>query len=1196
MFHATIRAYTEIGMAMSARVWRAGIVVLVLWLCAVPAASWATGTSAETPRMRRFGAAEGMPSRMVLALAQDRQGYVWAATDDGLARLDGVGLRVWRHDPADPDSIPGNEVETLLVDPLDRVWVGTNGVGLSMLGPERRRFERFADVNARCEGQFWSLAYAARSLWIGTNQHGICRRGEDGRLIRYQADPGDPRTLPDNTIYTLLTDPQGRVWVGTGSGVARWERDHFTRIAPALLGGKSVFRLTREPDGTIWAGTEGGLFRIGADDVVTPAPWTLSADVRAASVIHDRNGGYWLGTADGLYRGNDRALRLLAGDAGSGFLTARSGVLDLLQDHEGGLWVAMLTQGLAYLPPDWKRFSSWYQLDGKPLDSAYLLGVAAAGEAFYIAGAHGLYRLDEVGRLSQIADDARIGVGAAWSVLPRADGALWIGRAGRLSLYQPRTGALREWKIGGGSDVRQRIDLIRQTPDGELWLSIMNYGIQRRAADGRVLDTIRIDQGRGLTENPVEQMVFDPRGQLWVVGDMGLLRWRNDRFEQVPGISRGSIYDIAWDGPDHLWLARKGALERYAWDGLSMTLRERVGAAQGLPPVSMGGVVVGRDGQVWATTPRGLVSWHPRLRRARLYGERDGLPDAEFSGRPPVRNSKGQVLAVTATGLVGFDPDAPDIVLPPSQLVIDNVQVRRDDAEGQQTLPINAPITLGPLDRDLIISARLLSFANPQGNRYRYRVAGYDQNWVMQAADGERLLSRLPAGQYAIDVQAATPHGDWTPTRTLTVQVNPPWWRSNWAIVCYVLGTVLSIAAIAHVARVRLRRRQQWQLTLHKQQLAEQASQAKSRFLATLGHEVRTPMTGVLGMSELLLSTPLDEIQRGYAASIQHAGTHLLRLVNDALDLARIEAGRLELDIRPFDLMTLLEQVEALMEPMAHHRGLAFERSFNLPGPVQVSGDEMRIRQILMNLLGNAIKFTEQGHVGLGIELVDDGHGVVFEVSDTGPGISEEQQQRLFHRFEQADGPRTASRYGGSGLGLAICQELAVAMGGRIGIDSRPGQGARFSVHLPLPWTLQRSRHVGDATDDTRAALPPLRILLVEDDATVADVITGLLRTRGHEVVHVLHGLAALSEVASGRFDIGLLDLDLPALDGIAIASQLRAMGYELPLIAVTARSDAYAEQQVLASGFDGFLRKPVTGDMLVEAIAQARMARQPVH
>lgn len=293
---------------------------------------------------------------------------------------------------------------------------------------------------------------------------------------------------------------------------------------------------------------------------------------------------------------------------------------------------------------------------------------AAAGNDYYIAGAHGVYQLDAGGQLRQIATEKQLGVGAVRAVLPRADGALWLGRAGRLGLYQPRSGQLREWKIGSGTDVRQRIELIRQAPDGELWLSITNLGVQRRASDGTLLDEIRVDADRGLVDVPVEQMLFDPRGQLWLMGDlgeMGLLRWQEDRFQRVPGVAPGNIYDMVWISPEEAWLARKGGLERYRWDGLAMTLRERVGAAQGMPPVSIGGLAMGRDGQVWATTPRGLVSWHPRERRLRVYGERDGLPDMEFSGRPPVMGADGRVLAVTATGLVAFDPNAPDLVLPP---------------------------------------------------------------------------------------------------------------------------------------------------------------------------------------------------------------------------------------------------------------------------------------------------------------------------------------------------------------------------------------------------------------------------------------------------------------------------------------------------------------------------------------------------
>jgi CheY-like chemotaxis protein len=207
-----------------------------------------------------------------------------------------------------------------------------------------------------------------------------------------------------------------------------------------------------------------------------------------------------------------------------------------------------------------------------------------------------------------------------------------------------------------------------------------------------------------------------------------------------------------------------------------------------------------------------------------------------------------------------------------------------------------------------------------------------------------------------------------------------------------------------------------------------------------------------------------------------------------------------------------------------------------------------------------------------------------FEINDTGPGINREQQARLFRRFEQAEGNRTAARYGGSGLGLAICQELTAAMDGTIGVDSMPDVGTCFSVSLPLP-TAEVAPPTVAAANATRANRVSLSLLLVEDDATVAEVVIGLLRVDGHRVVHVSNALAALTEVTAAAFDAALLDLDLPGLDGFALARQLRAQGVAMPLIAITARTDAEAQATAVAAGFDHFIRKPVTGSMLAQML-----------
>ncbi|WP_308812608.1 two-component regulator propeller domain-containing protein, partial [Stenotrophomonas sp. HMWF023] len=633
------------------RRWCQGIAGAGLVLLALSAAAATLDMAGETPRLRRFGAAEGLPSRMVVALAEDRQGHVWAATDGGLARYDGGELRVWQHDPAQPNSLPGNEIETLLVDPLDRVWVGINGKGLARLDADRERFKTFDSVTEGCQGQFWTLAYAEDALWVGSSSHGVCRFGEDGSLRHFQHDPAQPGGLPSNTIYSSLVDAQGRLWVGTESGLARWNGHAFDVVAPRELAAVSVLRLSRDADGAIWVGTQNeGLYRIDAQDRVTRPTWADSAGLRSALVLPDSRGGYWAGTSDGLLRGDGQVLRKLEGDRGSGFLTGHSGVLDLLQDHEGGLWVALLTQGLAYLPPDWRRFSTWYQFDGKPLDSQYLLSAASDGRSYYVGSAHGVYQIDAQGTLSLLASERELGGGAVWSVLPRPDGRLWLGRAGRISVYDPATRALRDWRIGGGSDLRQRIDLMRQAPDGTVWVSVMNLGLQQRSAEGRLLRSFDGAMLRGDTDAPVEQIRFDATGRAWVMGETGIMREQGDRFEAVPGVSRGPIYDLVWIDPRQMWIARQGAFERYQWDGLSLRLIQRVDAGAGVPPVSMGGLALAANGQLWATTPRGLLRWDPKQRRLQIFNERDGLLDAEFTGRPPAIDADGRVLAVTQTG------------------------------------------------------------------------------------------------------------------------------------------------------------------------------------------------------------------------------------------------------------------------------------------------------------------------------------------------------------------------------------------------------------------------------------------------------------------------------------------------------------------------------------------------------------------
>ncbi|HEX4854406.1 ATP-binding protein [Arenimonas sp.] len=471
--------------------------------------------------------------------------------------------------------------------------------------------------------------------------------------------------------------------------------------------------------------------------------------------------------------------------------------------------------------------------------------------------------------------------------------------------------------------------------------------------------------------------------------------------------------------------------------------------------------------------------------------------------------------------------------------------------------------------------------------RIRFQLQGHDPGWMEPEPLGERLFRRLDPGSYQLRIAWAGADGGWRELPRVAVWVEPPWWRGQYALALFgLLGLVLA-ALLSRELRARHRRREAWRMTRARQQLAEQHSEAKSRFLATLGHEIRTPMTGVLGMAELLQGSALDARQRGQVEAIQRAGQHLLRLVNDALDLARIEAGRLELVVAPFRLRPLLDEVADLLRPLAEAKGLRFHLDCAPSLPQALSGDATRVRQILFNLGHNAIKFCDAGEVSLHV-APGEPEGLLLSVRDSGPGLGPEQQARLFRRFEQ--GAAGSSGSGGTGLGLAICRELAVAMGGGISVQSSPGQGARFQVSLPLPAVA--APEPGPRAGVRGSAVR--RLLLVEDDAVVAEVVAALLQQQGHRVRHVPHGLAALSELATADYDLAVLDLDLPGIDGLQLARLLRARGETLPLLALTARADPQAEPEARAAGMDGFLRKPVTGELLAAAIVGLEQAPAP--
>lgn len=1126
-----------------------------------------------TPQFRNYGLLEGLPGSHVQAVAQDSKGFIWIATTAGLVRFDGVDFTVPRLGGEAEHSLALGGAATMMIDHDDRVWIGGSGVGVGRYDPANGAFvqwrEGLADDDVRAIAQTLD-----GSIWVGT-AGGLDRILPNGAVEHQEVSPGG---LHSSSIHALHATDDGFLWIGSTAGVDAIDpRGRLVQMRFADDSVPTVMHIDGRP-GDLFFSTDKGLYRAGIDgrlrrDTRFPAALTFGS-------LADSHGNIWVATIDGLdmldRHGRMNAIR--GSWIASGGLPGRS-VRSLMEDDEHGLWFGLLDAGLSYLGPGWEDFTRFTHVatESDSLPARAATAVAARhGASLWVGGYRGWIRAFDpaTGKTSAGFD---IGPSRIQSLHETSSGDLLIGTVDGLSIAShARVRPLARQTI------RRPVVAMAFAPDDKVYVAAIGQGIF--LVDPRTSSVTEIPfeaPCRGALDTRQMDVVD---GELWQASVAGLSHrdLATGKMRPVEGVAPGRVNAFE-PGDEGFWVVRPEVMEHYTWADGHATLDRSIGGADGFPAHDILNIRRDIAGRLWLYGQTGVWRFDPDPGIFRRFGLADGLANGEFTNAVTVQLADGTMYGTTLGGLVGFRPDRQRDHSHRPSIVVLGAGVMRNGV--RQALSVTDEVLhIGWQDKELEIRARALSYVDPERNRLEIRLE-YEggSSRFFTGKDGTYRFDALSPGSYRLLITSAERDRFGAASVVpLRLQVDAPPWLRWWAWVTYAMLMGLVIGLVVHGTRRRVRQTMRLQLAEQERQLAEQANSAKTEFMATLGHEIRTPMTGVLGMAELMAQTRLDDTQRSYVEAVRRSGTTLLRLINDALDISRIESRQLILESEAVPIRLLADEVVALASGNACRKQLSLSVAVDVDVPEAVRGDPVRLRQILQNLVNNAVKFTERG--GVSVHIAWENASLVLVVKDTGPGMSAELLSRLFSRFSQGGSPQRGE---GSGLGLAICHELCVLMGGSITVDSEPGRGSTFVVRLPL------DACVSDFAPLMMANPVPVReqrLLVVEDDPMVADVMLGLLRQRGYDVTVVGDGLCAMTELSRSRFDVLLLDLDLPLVDGFQVARMVRRLEHlaTLPIVAVTARSEGDESAAIRDAGMDALVRKPMTGadlDAVLESV-----------